>query len=184
MKGIIVKLLEKENNSYVGFDGWASLWPLLKEWNAANKEKKILLVDGIYLPTITKNLLEYYTFVKEQKPKAHMISLNLSLKGFNFVGYDCGYIEFEELVLAEENDGALLFSFIANDFFSSNNKIFFEKYIKELNDYNLFKKYDCALDYINYRALNKNNDNINIETAFDDLDMKIVEIFLYKNGKT
>ena len=172
--------MKKNTDEYSGFNE-GLLWPSISIWNDLYPSKKILLIDGVYLPFVDNILIEYFLFVENEfsDMKVFIISINKTGEKFNFIGYDCGYIDFEKIGYADDNDTRLLFSFIKNDFNVSNDFVF-SKFSNKLNSFNLFENYDDVIKFLNFRKSQYDNKNINIERAFNELKINIFKIHLYE----
>jgi hypothetical protein len=155
---------------YNGFDFYGS-WKSLDKWN--NKNASIRLFDdATYAGSDIELILEYCAFLSTQSNdyNINLICINNPFPGFSFIGYDCGFLR--------EDGDVLLFSTLFNEL-RGTNTLYFKQYIETLNDYFLFDKIEDAKDYVCFRNSQKTNGLVNLETAYTDLTIDIVPVYLF-----
>ena len=185
MEGILVITVKKEYPLYTGFDGGfgVDMWKLLDVWNTNNAEDKIEITgnEDFYNVTGFRKVEQYVKFVQQYDKEEYFtycILVNSGLhrtpvEGFEFIGYDCGYLR--------GNGFSLLFSSIPNELTREVVNPVLQVFKSKLNTHGLFTTYEDALAFKHARdyAIDKGDIDY-IETAFKDYS--IVRIFMFKDS--
>lgn len=186
MTGFII-IKGYENLKYRGIDACGpddkNVWNYVNQWNLTNPKHPIIIEKDsiIYKGKDLEGIKNYYSWLQTKdtsitylllffSSKAQIETQNFLLTNFKFIGFDCAYIE-------DEYGESIMFSTIGNEL-NVNGDIFSES-ISVLNNYDLFNNIDDAKKYINYRHDKMILCEGNLETAFRELNLEIVKVFLY-----
>lgn len=170
MKGIIA--VKNNKYKYCGFDRSYSYWNDL----ISNDNSKFLIVDDLFAVVSCINEVEkYYLHNIKQETNLIFFSENeISIKDFNLIGLDCGYL------YDTESDFYVGFSTIANEILRLNNELC-DFYKKTLNKYMLFPSLEQVYEYKRKRDIFLKNRKINLERSFDFFS--ILYIYIYQNNR-
>jgi hypothetical protein len=183
MNGFVVKNIDAKYN-YIGIDACnpnEKVWRKLEEWNRINTNDLIYLEENsiIYKATKTESVLKYFEWLgagENNEQSLFFFSSDLAegecenLIGFQFIGYDCAYVE-------NEYSGSILFSTIFNEMRNADNRIIFDKYVKCLNKNDLFDNAELAKEYISFREEQLKAKIGNLETAWKELNVVVAKVF-------
>ena len=175
---------------YVGIDLTSpnnlAAWDSLDTWNKKFPERQLQLgVDSrIYKGDNVVAVIDYYQWINENDGESDLKlyffkSTENTFKylpsKFNFIGYDCVYVE-------DKYEETILFSSIHNELYSKQNENLFQAFYKSINDYGLFEKLEFADKYIKVRQEGISLKFYNLETAYLELNLEPVEVFLYTDS--
>jgi hypothetical protein len=185
-EGFIVKKIDKRIH-YWGIDACNSneeYWEHLNEWNVNNPNDSIFLDSGtiIFKDKYSPSLHKYLEWLRHFKKINDVCLLYFStpfqksmeafpLNSFDFLGYDCGYIE-------DEYSESILFSSISNEMYSKSNDFLFFSFLKDVNNNELFNSLETAKEYLNIRSEALENNKGNLETAWKDLNPEILKVYM------
>lgn len=176
ISGFIITTRDTEE-IYTGIDcaGGETGWRNIDIWNELSPAYRIdINKGGVFQEEFTELMFKYYNWLKEvlsSQNHSVLYFTDAPQKLYNFknfelqlLGYDCIYLENDE-------EESLSFSSLLHE-------VALSEYKKDINSFGLFNSIGRAAQYINIREGILKAETANLETAFMEYDMKIVETYL------